>query len=752
MHPKIKLFDFSQDTLTQALSVLQDPSCSSEKMDSPAIKSIIKKTGFFSKIIETPARLQDFLQAAHPHFHYEVFPRGTILTKEKEDTDRFYIILKGTVEKLGQRAFNEVQQEVKDRRGEAVEEVKESEDSDSEPQNFVRLPGKRKTTTNMHRFTSLKLLTIKAGLDTPKDHLGSPDRNLAVSVSKSNVRRTSMIPIFESDLKMEDTEKLNTQNSHSIRNNLLDAFSTGVSNFFINSPTKVEDKTLKAGLSSIIRHAPSRSYGCSQLSSVFQFPLKIENDEEKTEKDKHKGEEPSVVAYERMTREHINFVKLIASKYPEIEGRCLFKNVVRLISTKTYNTGDYFGENFYKERQPKESAFTAVSSQEVHCLTLTRDSYLHIMDELNKFSDEKVQMFRKVFGLLTSEEVSKFSQYFSQKNLKKGETIYNQNDPTKGLYLLRTGDVRLLKEMERTPRGTTAIVSSPRLSKKVEVPVVSIVKHQIFGEELLLNQKVRQYTALANSADTTVYFLEISSYNYIKDTFWKFFKFLQNQAQERLFWREERASDLLEKQQVTTPKLLFPFMQTEGNSLSNSPKLRTTMTSFGDAMQHFEAREDTMELKRKVSEGVLLTPKKILNSSRPGDDGSSVLKNLETYKSKFSRRVPKATKGNSKDKNHEEERSKHKELSPQNELIEFNIRKELQNKYNKIRKLPKIPSNSSLNSPTIKNYIEGSIFTSAVISRLTHSPTYATSKAFDLKKIPILVGSQGGMFDNFVRK
>ena len=71
----------------------------------------------------------------------------------------------------------------------------------------------------------------------------------------------------------------------------------------------------------------------------------------------------------------------------------MFYDIPRAEVTKTYQPGDYFGENFSKDQQSRETAMIAVSSPEVHVLTLSRESYNKILGELKCQAAERVDFF-----------------------------------------------------------------------------------------------------------------------------------------------------------------------------------------------------------------------------------------------------------------------------------------------------------------------------------------------------------------------
>ena len=217
---------------------------------------------------------------------------------------------------------------------------------------------------------------------------------------------------------------------------------------------------------------------------------------------------------------------------------------MRLKKVKTFDGGDYFGENFYQLSQPKENSMFVVSSPQVHLLTITQESYLDIIKQLDQQAKERVEIFVNAFPDFEIEHVKKLAQLFTEKAFGKDRIIYHQyQSQDMNLYVLRSGGVRLMKGLDKDD-----LLSLSPPNKKVkyiwndqnQVSVTCVGKGQFFGEEIVMTESSRNYTTLSTSSNTLVYSLPSSGFEKAQRDFPQFLEIIKENAQGKFTWREDK--------------------------------------------------------------------------------------------------------------------------------------------------------------------------------------------------------------------
>ena len=109
------------------------------------------------------------------------------------------------------------------------------------------------------------------------------------------------------------------------------------------------------------------------------------------------------------------------------------------------------------------------------------------------YSKEEINIFRflsriKLFSLLSNDELSEFVPILYPRKYKKDEVIFFRDDPSQALYIVKRGEVILNIDINN------------RFEKLVEVK-----PGQAFGDNSLLTNTKRLYTAVTSSDSATIY-------------------------------------------------------------------------------------------------------------------------------------------------------------------------------------------------------------------------------------------------------
>ena len=109
------------------------------------------------------------------------------------------------------------------------------------------------------------------------------------------------------------------------------------------------------------------------------------------------------------------------------------------------------------------------------------------------YSREEINTFRflsriKLFSLLSNDELSEFVPYLYPRKYKKDEVVFFRDDPSQALYIVKRGEI------------TLNIDINDRFEKLVEVK-----SGQAFGDNTLLANTKRLYTAVTSSDSATLF-------------------------------------------------------------------------------------------------------------------------------------------------------------------------------------------------------------------------------------------------------
>ena len=109
------------------------------------------------------------------------------------------------------------------------------------------------------------------------------------------------------------------------------------------------------------------------------------------------------------------------------------------------------------------------------------------------YSKEEINTFRflsriKLFSQLSNDELSEFVPFLYPRKYKKDEVVFFRDDPSQALYIVKRGEV------------TLNIDISDRFEKLVEVKSA-----QAFGDNTLLTNTKRLYTAVTSSDSATLF-------------------------------------------------------------------------------------------------------------------------------------------------------------------------------------------------------------------------------------------------------
>ena len=711
-----------RNLLENITNTLQGSGSDREDLDPEILSTVLKNTHFFHRNLEAPANLHDFVHLAKDHLSYEVFPYGSVLMKEGDYADRLCLILRGTTQKLQQRPYEELEREIRRKNPKAFKEdqviyplkTKESSLLRNNPRYLQHTVATKKKT----HFTKASPFVVTLNKISSEASNGGVDSGKVVK-TMNNLERGD----YQSGGENANDRSLNEQEWEDQ----------------ITQQTLGEEEELPVPTKSMVfarLRTLNKSNTKKTLTKLDIDTASLEDlgmDEDSSEgKKKDRNEE------KMLNEDDLIMLRYIGMENPEIKQRLFVANIPRVEKGRSYKAGECFGDNFYKENRPKETSIMVVNSEELHVLSLSRESYQEIMAKIILNAKEKADFFIEVFPSFDSETVVKFSYHFSERQFKKNETIYHQDHLAQELCLLKNGDVRLTKEIDNVLEGHPININTKRGDKTI-LPVASIIRQQFFGEELLLKEGRRLYKAMAVSSGSTAYFISLKEYNKIKNGFVDLLKVLKQQTRERFGWRQQRVIDLLEKKRRDLSSKKSPAMRLVGfekavgsngeEILHKSPRgldLTRVLRNNSDG-----AEDNSGTLNSGRGEYLMLTKVKSAKNSELGS------KNLELYKAKYSRKTKLVEKALLEEGHIKKQENNTFLVStvPQGDSgpINYNIRRELATVKSHKLKLPLIKSPKTTGIVKDIGYVKSinSIFKEPSIANLEKKRQGARSTVLD---------------------
>jgi len=497
-----------------ALDVAKYPPSDWNFSERKLMTDLIRLTGFFQKNLDSKVSLNDFLKLVQDHIGYEKHPYGSIIIEEGQFAEKFYVILKGQVRKFAPRPIEEIE-----------EEFYKTHKKEEEPQN-----DKKPTLVKQLSQNSL----------TPT--------NKALQAKKNKVLNASLL--------------IGVMRSHSKRD--------------LNSPKENSPKTkagvgrkgFKAEIEAKLARMPT-SRTIILKDNKVNSSQRIEQTEVEEEEELEIGSEDPEIKARRELREFAKKIKedeslllSVAAKNEDKRNKLFLADIPRIQRVKDITAGQYFGESFNRNLRPKDDTIIAV--EDVQVLTITREDYQKILKELIIRVRDKVEFFLQVFPNFRKEYIARFSYYFSECQYQKGDIIMEEGGPSNTLFLLKSGEVKLVKTIEidnTNPKESSKLenlfLRTQKQNIKVTLPIAKVVEKQFFGEEVIVKKEGRLFQAIAGPTGALCYTIDSNIYNSIKSLFEDIAQDLRNQAKEKINWRLDRLQNLLEQKEITNQKNIF---------------------------------------------------------------------------------------------------------------------------------------------------------------------------------------------------
>ncbi len=246
--------------------------------------------------------------------------------------------------------------------------------------------------------------------------------------------------------------------------------------------------------------------------------------------------------------------------------------VLKVKFLKYLYAGDYCGLRALTENSLRNRA--VIADEECHCMSLSREDFLKIMEKEKELNADKIEFFRKMFDKFETRRVMKFSLLWNCQTLNKGDTVFQQGEPSDNLFALAHGDVVLSKVAHNTPNKRAFIGQELpfRIKKKQEqqhtseIKVSTVCTGDIFGGETFFQGNEREFTATVSSVRAKIFRLPLENYQESQKQFWDMYKEMKSIMSLKIKWNKERLEELSNKQSLTQSNFYSPTTTTNNPS------------------------------------------------------------------------------------------------------------------------------------------------------------------------------------------
>ena len=123
------------------------------------------------------------------------------------------------------------------------------------------------------------------------------------------------------------------------------------------------------------------------------------------------------------------------TKYP----RAYFiGGIVKVRFLKYLTAGSHCGIKALKDNSLRPRAVFA--EEDCHCVTLNRDDFNAVLNNEKVLNMDKIEFFRKMFGMIDEKVIIEFAMLWESFACKVNDYIFQQNEPSKYLYVLCSGE------------------------------------------------------------------------------------------------------------------------------------------------------------------------------------------------------------------------------------------------------------------------------------------------------------------------
>jgi len=204
--------------------------------------------------------------------------------------------------------------------------------------------------------------------------------------------------------------------------------------------------------------------------------------------------------------------KLLEEISETAPGKYIKDGYFRYKPAKTLSAGDYFGELALINNKPRSA--TVVACRDVHCLSLTKKDYQDVTMRSLETINPNIRFLKEFFPEATKINLAKIAYSLTEHHLNYNNKIYEEGDFPDAMYFIKQGEVQLVKIM-----NTEAFELAVIAGRKKRCTITTIGKGEVLGEDEVLFEREREYTAIVASRDVVVLKLSKRTYDALTDSY-----------------------------------------------------------------------------------------------------------------------------------------------------------------------------------------------------------------------------------------
>jgi len=227
--------------------------------------------------------------------------------------------------------------------------------------------------------------------------------------------------------------------------------------------------------------------------------------------------------------------KLLEEISETAPGKYVKDGYFRYKPAKTLSAGEYFGEIALINN--KQRSATVVACRDVHCLSLTKKDYQDVTMRSLETINPNIRFLKDFFPEATKINLAKIAYSLTEHHLNYNNKIYEEGDFPDAMYFIKSGEVQLVKRM-----NTEAFELAVIAGRKKRCTITTIGKGEVLGEDEILFEREREYTAIVASRDVVVLKLAKKTYDALTESYKMLFNNIKTMCQMKNQFRNQQKS------------------------------------------------------------------------------------------------------------------------------------------------------------------------------------------------------------------
>ncbi len=261
----------------------------------------------------------------------------------------------------------------------------------------------------------------------------------------------------------------------------------------------------------------------------------------------HHGESPSHGHIEnpespwamKEARKKLLMYKLLLRADREKAGKYTLDGKLLFDIKKKISPGSHFGEMNSKLNKFKE--VTAIAAEELRLISFRVGDYTKFFNQLPNNANH-LRFLAPYFPEASYPKLLKLTDLFEECSFKQKNVVYEEEAEVDCLYLIKEGEIQLMKRIDLNKIETKEPLS-PSFKKKYNI--ASLGAGEVFGEdEFFFDEESRQYSAVVTSGEAVLLKLDVEKYKRMNETYKELFNHMKKAAKARKVFHREQSQNV----------------------------------------------------------------------------------------------------------------------------------------------------------------------------------------------------------------